>query len=396
MYITRPRSQYRNHRSVVPQHHSEAPSLGSLVVTDEESEELDTSCFGLVKSNSVNSLPFPQDRILKIVHTLQFKEGSNVSKVWFIPVVDQPLSSNRYYIIKASGEHKGKAYTCSRGEEGGACCLNSFSTQKTDLKPRRFNYQDVYQQFEIHRNHNGGFFAQSVAYDGVPPKLLRTKGWQVFVSCSFRLNLQDAQGMISSQLLYLPRLDFPIHAKRSDPIVIGRWYCPVVFMKEETKVSEQMQRSLFYEVTLKQWWEEIYSCENESRSKANIVNVNVNVKRRMVLINGMEAVKGNGKDDDGNVWFKVKECHGKKASVGLCCVMFEKLRSLQERRGWFDRKEIEVKVEGTNEIKIEGKNVWRRFVCYVLVESFVFRRMDGTLLINFNFKNTDRIECRCE
>lgn len=84
----------------------------------------------------------------------------------------------------------------------------------------------------------------------------------------------------------------------------------------------------------------------------------------------------------------------KQATVGLSRVIYEKLSWVQESRGWFDGGVEDFRAEGESEIRSE--NGWRRFGCYVLVESFVFRRMDGSLLINFNFKNSHRIQCKCK
>lgn len=107
MFITRPRSLYRNFpRTLFVQPSSQATYSGYLVVTDEESEEMDTFCFGMCKNNKISRLPFPQDRILKVVHTSEHQE-SHVTKVWFLPVPGQPLSSHRYFVIQAKGRHKG-------------------------------------------------------------------------------------------------------------------------------------------------------------------------------------------------------------------------------------------------------------------------------------------------
>lgn len=107
MYITRPRSAYRKFPgslSVKPE--PDATYSGHLVISDEESEAMDSYCCGLWKSDRIKKLPFPQDRILKIVHSSSHEEAS-VTKVWLVPVLDMPLSSNRYYVIKAKGRCKG-------------------------------------------------------------------------------------------------------------------------------------------------------------------------------------------------------------------------------------------------------------------------------------------------
>lgn len=264
---------------------------------------------------------------------------------------------------------------------------------RLDLTPKPFDHRDINQQFEIRTYQNGTFYALPVAGDGHPPKFLRRKGWEVYTTHSFKLNLQEAEGIHNSSLTQLPELDFPQLPKRSTPIITGRWYCPFVFVKERTSLKEQMQKSLFYELTLKKWWEKIYSGENDGGRCAVVISAKV--KRLVTLVYGMEAEKENRDLDDGFVWFGVKgEFSKRKASVGLNLGVYEKLRWVQESRGWFDGGVSDVRVDGRREINSE--NGWTRFGCYVLVESFVFRKLDGSLLINFNFKNIDRIECKFE
>lgn len=127
-----------------------------------------------------------------------------------------------------------------------------------------------------------------------------------------------------------------------------------------------------------------------------MVVVNACVRKLITLIYGMEAEKQDTTRNDGDrfIWFRAKARYRKKATVGLSRVIYEKLSWVQESRGWFDGGVEDFRAEGESEIRSE--NGWRRFGCYVLVESFVFRRMDGSLLINFNFKNSHRIQCKCK
>ncbi|KAG8384542.1 hypothetical protein BUALT_Bualt04G0128700 [Buddleja alternifolia] len=389
MYVTRPRSVYGNFPGAVSvQPQSDGLYSGQLIVSDEASGPLKSFCCGLWRNGKIKRLPFPQDKILQVVHS-SLQEAASVANVWFLPVLDQPLSSNRYYVIKAKGRHKGQAYACSReGDTGGMCC---FDSALADPKTRPFDHRDRYQQFEIHPYHSGGFFAKSVEWDGYPPSFLRRGGWEVYTSPSSKLPLQQAPGLHSSNASNFPELNFPLQSKRSTPIVIGKWYCPFVFVKEEDcRVDEQMRKSMVYELSLKKWWERIFSAENESNSN-NVVVVDARVKRLTCFVHGVEGEKDGGWDGGGFVWFKVKECCRKRGSVGLSCGVFEKMRWVQEMRGWFDG-ERDVRVFGEK----SGENGWRKFGCYVLVESFVFRRLDGSLLINFNFRNTERIECKWE
>ncbi|KZV24995.1 hypothetical protein F511_01965 [Dorcoceras hygrometricum] len=210
-------------------------------------------------------------------------------------------------------------------------------------------------------------------------------------------------------LIGLPELSVPLYSKRSTPTVIGRWYTPFAFVREDegnsntiSNIGDQMRQSLIYEWSLKQWWEEMYSCENGSNREDrndNVVAMDVRVKRLVCLVRGMEADhKGAGlhrQDLEGFRWFGAGEMR-RVGGVGLSLGVYEKLRGLQERRGWFDHNngEKEIRVHGRKEI--ESGTQWRRFGCYVLVESFVLRRMDGTLLISFCFRDTNRIQCKWE
>ncbi|KAL6959944.1 hypothetical protein U1Q18_040093 [Sarracenia purpurea var. burkii] len=348
MYVTRPLSLYQNFPTACSAQPPEAPYSGYLVVTDEEAEAHKPFCWGVCKNKKVTKLPFPQDKILKIVHS-DYEEAS-VTKVWFIPVLDQPLSSNHYYIIKAEGKHKGLACTSSREDDIAGCC---FRDVITDVKPVPFNHRDIYQQFEIHCHFKDSFYAKSVAGDGFPPKFLRRKGWEVYTSTSLQLQVRETEGLQNSLQVNLPKYDFPIYYKCSPPNVIAKWYCPFVFMKEEAKVGYQVRRSLLYEMTLEQWWEKLYSCENES-GESNGVMVDVSLLREAVLVYGIEAVKDDGDvDDDGFVWFRDRDHKilRRGVGVGLSSAIVEKMRWVEGRRGWVGGGEREVRVERVEEIR---------------------------------------------
>lgn len=171
MYVTRPLSLYRNFPSALSREPPEGPYTGYLVITDEEAEAQETYCWGIRKSRRVKKLPFPQDKILSVVHSSDHEE-TIVKKAWFIPVLDQPLSSNCYYVIKAKGSQKGQACTCSREMDMGLWCFKSVIK---DIKPKPFDYRNIYQQFKIHRHHAKSFFSKSLAPDGFPPRFLRKK-----------------------------------------------------------------------------------------------------------------------------------------------------------------------------------------------------------------------------
>lgn len=386
---------YRKFPSTLSIQPPDAPYSGYLVITDEEAEAQDTFCWGLCKRKKVKKLPFPQDRILTIVYSSEYGE-TTATKVLFIPVLDKPLSSNRYYVIRARGKYKGKAYKCSREEDVMACCFNEMLT---DRKPKPFNLKDLYQQVKIHSHQSGGFFAKSIAPNGIPPKVLRRKGWKVQSSSLYRIRLSEALGLDTSLRALVPDFNFPIFRKRSASVIVGKWYCPFIFVREKGRLKHQMKKSMFYSMTLEQKWEEIYSCVNIVDEENDVVIVNANVQREVILVAGKEAVNDdrNSHNNNGFIWFKVGNQNGRRrvVGVGLNSAIVENVKWVQEEGGWVNNgTEREVRVERVEQIRSE--NGWQRFGCYVLVESFVLRRMDGSMVLKWDFRHTDKIQCKWE
>lgn len=62
----------------------------------------------------------------------------------------------------------------------------------------------------------------------------------------------------------LPDVNFPLSNDRLESVVVGKWYCTFMFVKERMKLKEQMKKTMFYELTLKQRWEKILSKENNN------------------------------------------------------------------------------------------------------------------------------------
>lgn len=108
MYVTRPLSLYIRSPESLSVPPPEGSNSGYLVLSDHEESET-TSCFGLCKSKSIKHLPFPQNKDLTVWYSIS--TGVSTVTYWddvlFIPVLNQPLSSNRYYVIRRKGEHKG-------------------------------------------------------------------------------------------------------------------------------------------------------------------------------------------------------------------------------------------------------------------------------------------------
>ncbi|KAJ3677510.1 hypothetical protein LUZ60_003234 [Juncus effusus] len=193
---------------------------------------------------------YPQNKILTVQYRTNRTSGNNsttyTEKVLFVPVMNQPLSMNRYYVVVAKGKHKGEIFTSSREEDMTTCC---FGDCINDTKPSPFDHRDIYQQFEIIPR-KGRFTAKSVASDGFVPWIFRQK-WALFDKTNKSYQLNEALGLNNTLRSHLPKLDGP------ESHAVGRWYCPFFFVKEERSLKEQMERSIFYEVTLEQFWEQI-------------------------------------------------------------------------------------------------------------------------------------------
>lgn len=286
-----------------------------------------------------------------------------------------------------------KACTSRRECDITTCCFRDMSTDK---KPKPLNPKNTYQQFKILRHHAGGFFAKSVAPGGLPPKFLRRKGWTVRCSGLNRLSPIDAPGLDSPARAPLPGFDFSAYNSRSPRVEVGKWLCPFPFVKERgIGAKRQMRKSLLYTVTLEQCWEEIFSAGNSNAGR-DAVRFEVDVKREASVIGGFECVR---RDEGSMSWFRVYNPGGKKGviGVGLSYAIVEHMRWVLEEGGWVsgggDRDGYEsVRVEESGCVGV----AWKRFCCYVLVESFVLRRLDGTLVLKCSFRHTHRIKCKWE
>ncbi|KAI3892440.1 hypothetical protein MKX03_012658 [Papaver bracteatum] len=383
MYATRPLSLYRKDPSILSTLTNGSSISGYIVITDEETEAEDTCCWGICKNPTVGEFPFPQNKIVNVVYSSGSGDNSttDTDKVWFIPVLDLPLSSNRYYVITASGKYKGQTCTCSTEEDMTVCC---FCNVVKDVKPRVFDHRDIYQQVELFKT-GYGYTAKSVAPDGFPPSFLRRKGWTVYTSSSYDCQLDEALGLDVSLRTRLP--PEPVHqmsSTDSTPVVVGEWYCPFVFIREGIP-KEQMKNSLFYKMTLEQSWEEIYTCKNFNPA-GSFVSVNVTLQKETIRLFGNEAKKNSAQGGDGFVWCRHVNSNTEGSELGLSAAIVEKMKWVQQQGGY--------EIEGENrDVTVErvenfgGGNEWRRFLFFVLVERFVLRRMDGTLVLTCDYKH---------
>jgi len=109
MYVTRPLSLYYNTPNAVTEPPPEGPNSGILVIQDEAAEQQAACCWGLCENPRLFILPFPQDRIIEVRNTtrLGLAHQTYTDDVFFVPVIGQPLSSNRYYVLRANGKNIG-------------------------------------------------------------------------------------------------------------------------------------------------------------------------------------------------------------------------------------------------------------------------------------------------
>ncbi|GMI87530.1 hypothetical protein like AT1G13480 [Hibiscus trionum] len=384
MYVTRPLSMYKQSPSLLSSPLPEGPNSGVLVILDEEAEP--TCCFGLCKSHELHDLPFPQNKNIELRYTTGGGEHRHVHRndVAFIPVLGQPLSSNRYYALQPRGRHKGEAFTNSTKEDAVTCC---FCLCFPDIDPQPADHHDIYQQFEICKRNWGGFVANSVAPDGVPPGFLKRKGWRASTSTPRNFTLDEAPGLDAALRARLPPFDFPLSRKNSQPVVVGKWYCPFIFITDGTP-KDQMTKSMYYKMTLEQRWEQVFAYNIDNTKDNAVVEVDVRVEREVVRINGMswESSLDNREAVDGVTWFG-----DSTEGVGLSLAIVERMKWEEERFGWNGGNG---KVKTTE--KMETNGVWNQFGCYVLVERFVLRRMDGSLVLTYDFKHTHVIRNKWE
>ncbi|XP_073525560.1 uncharacterized protein [Phyllobates terribilis] len=382
MYVTRPLSLYQNNPSATTLPPPEGPNGGYLVLQDDTSTP--RQFFGLFKDSKIKTFPFPQNKLHVVTH--DSGETTDHFPVYFIPAVNLPLSSNVYYAIKAKGKHKGKACTSSTDEEITTCCLCNCIK---DVDPTPLDPTNTYQQFKVVLKRR--FRATSIAHDGHPPTFLRRKGWGLFSKTPKNFSLGEAKGMDQVLRARLPDFNFSVSYKAYNSVVVGKWYCPFMFIKEQLTLKEQVKNSMYYEITLEQQWDRVFYCDNtQYEGSRNTVFVDVAVPNESVKIAEVDAVQ-QGNDNNGVVWFSSMDG---RERVGLSSLIVGRMKWEEGRVGW-------VSDEGNqgNVLKIDefgGLGKWERYGCYILVERFVLRRMDGSLLLTYSFNHTHHIRSKWE
>ncbi|CAI0552700.1 unnamed protein product [Linum tenue] len=410
MYVTRPLSLYRRDPSAASSPPPEVPNSGVLVIQDEDAQP--TSCFGLVNSSRVRDLPFPQNKNLQVRYVQQSGEHQHVEthRVVFVPAINYPLAANRYYVIKRDGKHKGEAYSNSTEEEMTTCC---FCNCISDRKPEPFepHGEDIYQQFEISRRDywygGSGYRAISVVGGGFPPLFLRRDGWTLHTSNSRDFELDEALGVDSDLRARLPDFEVVLSDEKGDrvsvPRVVGKWYCPFLFVKESRMdARDQVNHSRFYEMTLEQQWMPIFRCDNGVEGNANsLVNVDILVDTEAVRVGERDVVGHMVGENDGVIWFRRvrldNDAGEEGMGVGLSKVILERMKWEEERVGWRRSEGAKNRVKKFEEFGGGGGiNNWKRFGYFVLAERFVLRRMDGSFLMSYEFKHVHQFRTKWE
>jgi len=116
MYATRLLSMYKMNPSALSDPPPSGPNSSYLVILDEEAQTY--SCFGLCKDNEIMNFPIPQNKNVTINYTsmvnihsvITQQEHTYSEEAMFIPVLNQPLSSNRYYVIRRKGKYQGYVF----------------------------------------------------------------------------------------------------------------------------------------------------------------------------------------------------------------------------------------------------------------------------------------------
>ncbi|KAL4379381.1 hypothetical protein GQ457_02G038750 [Hibiscus cannabinus] len=351
MYVTSTLSNYRRNPIEAPAVAAprEPPCSGLMVLRERGVADEEEEGKGLFDKGLYRKLPLPSNAMLL---NTDLETGKNFL---LIPVLDQPLSSNRYYVIHAEGKYKGLASKCSSEDDMADCC---FTRIIQDVKPKPFDHRDESQRFQICSKGKAGFIAKPLVPRSFPPVSIRSKFFIVVENKAVHHLEDDAKGLDGSARSRLPELGSMTN------VMVGKWYTPFVFVKEGS---------------LKE-------------SKGDVVALNVEVKREANFLFGVEVLKGDQIDREGFIWFG---SGGEK--LRLNSAVSEAMRWLEESVvGWTDGVErVERLVEISGGRGRDGSR-WRRFNCYVLVERFALRRMDGTLVLNCDFRHTHEIQTRWE
>lgn len=256
------------------------------------------------------------------------------------------------------------------------------------------NPSDKNQQFEFSHTTKWGnsvFGVKSVAADGYPPTFMRNGGWRLWNSVPKYFTLGVADGLNYALRCRLPDLNFLPSEKCSKVLLVGEWYSPFMFIKERTP-KDQVKKSMFYEVTLEQQWERIFYHENNG-SEGNLVAFDVIIPTERVKVNGRDAIEiSSDKVGARMLWFQAMDYNGEDSRIGLSSLVVERMMWEQERGGWCNNNEKLVHLARVEEYR--GPSSWKMFSCYLLVERFVFKRVDGSIALSYDFNHVHQVKIK--
>ncbi|XP_010476350.1 PREDICTED: uncharacterized protein LOC104755634 [Camelina sativa] len=383
MYITRRLSEYQRNPAELTRPPPEGPNSGILVIQDQDKHRRATCCFSswLVLETCLSGLPLPQNLKLAVTFNIGGDDATR-DPVVFIPVLDKPLSSNCYYAIKRRGKHSGKAAGNAKEDDIETACF--CIKQVAEAEHKQLDPFDIYQQLEIHQKNPSSrrryYYATSVAPDGIPPWFLRNREWNVECvrSQDFELT-DDAKGVNKELRAELPNLGMST--------VVGKWYVPFIFVKERDAKDQIKNSMYYYSMTLEQRWEEVFSCDDDKSEKRDVV-FDVQGETEVVKLEGQEEIE-RGVEANGFVWFGVGD-----EKIGLGSVVVERMKWEEERFGWTSKGDQEKEMAGKRLKKSKDGSFWTSYQCYVLIESFVLKRMDGSLVLTYEFTHVDKVKTK--
>ncbi|KAL8161404.1 hypothetical protein V2J09_012893 [Rumex salicifolius] len=143
-------------------------------------------------------------------------------------------------------------------------------------------------------------------------------------------------------------------------------------------------------MTLEQQWDRIFYCDNDSGSK-NKVFVDFAVPNECVTVEEADAIQQDNDHESKVDWFSTMD---ERARAGLSSLIVERMKWEEERVGWISNEGNQEKVLKVEEFGGAGR--WTRYGCYILIERFVLRRMDGTVLLTYSFNHTHQIKSKWE
>ncbi|XP_057829790.2 uncharacterized protein LOC131040848 isoform X2 [Cryptomeria japonica] len=375
------------------------PYSGYLLLQgDDEAENSDppypSCCLGRCKGNYLGELPFPQDKCLAIFYPPRDYAfpAPSFHKVYMIPVLGQPISSHCYYVVLAQGKDKGLVETCSTPEDIRPRC---FCQCVNDIPPRFLQPTNPHQHLRI-TSAESGFISQCTASNSYSPAYLRMRTW-----CVLAKDLRGKQGRLphvggenADLRAQLASFEFPVSQRSSPAVIVGEWYCPFIFINEVgtplKSPKNQLMKCPFYKMDLEKFWEEIYSTQGRIGEKNDVV-VDKILNVEEALLFGKEAIE-EITYDDGSVLFRgVGNQEGKTTGVKLSWPIIARMREDQGRHG-SDQGGKDVRVEKS----FSGIGKVGKFACYVVVERYVLKRMDGSIALTYSFRNCNQIQGKWE